>query len=39
MCCSNCPSGRANGDTIVVGEDVWLVVVGGDSTICFIKEA
>jgi hypothetical protein len=38
MCVGNCPSGRANGDTIVVGEDVWLVVIGGSSTTCFIKE-
>jgi hypothetical protein len=39
MCVSNCPSGRANGDTIVVGEDVWLVVIGGSNTTCFIKVA
>jgi len=38
MCVGNCPSGRVNGDTIVVGEDVWLVVVGGNYTTCFIKE-
>jgi len=39
MCHSNCQSGTANGDTIVVGQDVWLAVVGGSSTTCFIKEA
>jgi len=39
MCCSNCSSGRANGDTIIVGQDVWLAVVGGGGTTCFIKEA
>jgi len=41
MCVGNCPSGRANGDTIVVGEDVWLVVrdLGGNATTCFIKMA
>ena len=39
MCVGNCPSGRANGDTIIVGQDVWLVVVGGGYTTCFIKEA
>jgi len=39
MCVGNCPSGRANGDTIVVGEDVWLVVIGGSNTTCFIKAA
>jgi len=39
MCNMNCNSGRANGDTIVVGNDVWLVVVGSDNTTCFIKEA
>jgi hypothetical protein len=39
MCVGNCPSGRANGDTIVVGEDVWLAVLGSSSTTCFIKEA
>ena len=39
MCVGNCPSGRAIGDTIVVGEDVWLVVVGGSNTTCFIKAA
>jgi len=39
MGCAKSPSGRANGDTIVVGDDVWLVLVGANNTTAFVKEA
>ena len=38
MCKSNCPSGLANGDTIIVGNDVWLAVIGQNNSTCLIKE-
>ena len=39
MGCAKSPSGRANGDTIIVGDDVWLVLVGANNTTAFVKEA
>jgi len=39
MGCAKSPSGRANGDTIIVGDEVWLVLVGANNTTALVKEA